>query len=332
MWRLQRMLCADAETPIPSAFRAVEHDLLTYERAGTIYVAGPPTAKHIVFFVGGFPDDQRAFLSLAKRMADAGCLVGVGCMPDFDRIAKGLEPLRRWGWSFVEDGECIAQAIAALRAQSSTRAQLTVVAHDFGVTPALHFVNTSSCDRLVILDYLIAEEGFSSVYDAITILNYMIILGWVFFLSRFSTWLAQLWLWPLLVLTEHASFVFPASPTLDKKCASITRMSFDLMSGYYQGCRLAFHPREARELEKCLSVSLGVRRQPTLFIYGKEKNVAYHTPKQLGQIREAGGKVLAVDGAGHWVHHHQEDICFDAIKDFIFEPAAKPKRGRSPSR
>ena len=48
------MFCADADIPIPSAFRAVEHDLLTYERAGTIYVAGPPSAKHIVFFVGGF--------------------------------------------------------------------------------------------------------------------------------------------------------------------------------------------------------------------------------------------------------------------------------------
>ena len=105
------MLCADAETPIPSAFRAVEHDLLTYERAGTIYVAGPPSAKHIVFFVGGFPDDQRAFLPLAKRMADeTGCLVGVGCMPDFDRIAKGLKPLRRWGFRLMRWSCCPAPA------------------------------------------------------------------------------------------------------------------------------------------------------------------------------------------------------------------------------
>ena len=140
----------------------------------------------------------------------------------------------------------------------------------------------------------------------------------MFFVSRYSTWLAQLWLWPIIVIFEHATFVNPVSPTLDAKCASITRPSYDLMYGYYQGCRLAFHPREARELEKCLSVSLGVKRQPTLFIYGKEKNVAFHTQKQLAQIREGGGRVLAVDDAGHWVHRHQEDICFDAIKDFIF--------------
>ena len=94
------------------------------------------------------------------------------------------------------------------------------------------------------------------------------------------------------------------------------------VAGVRHGRRLAFHPREAQELEKCLSVSLGVKRQPTLFIYGKEKNVAFHTQKQLDQIREGGGRVLAVGDAGHWVHHHQEDICFDAIKDFVFGPGS----------
>ena len=114
------------------------------------------------------------------------------------------------------------------------------------------------------------------------------------------------------------------------------------MYPYYQGCRLVFHPLEALALEKFFSVSLGVKRQPTLFIYGKEKNVAFHTQKQLDQIRDGGGRVLAVDDAGHWVHHHQEDICFDAIKDFIFGPGSHdlqllqpicsaPSRARAPS-
>ena len=119
MWRLQKMVCADSVAPIPAKFRAIEHDLLDFERASTLYVAGPRNSTHVVFFIGGWPDDHRTFLPLAARLADSGCLVGVGCMPDFDRIAQGKTPLRKWGFNFDEMGECCAQAVAALRAQAA---------------------------------------------------------------------------------------------------------------------------------------------------------------------------------------------------------------------
>ena len=62
-------------------FRAVSHDLLDLKNAGTLYVAGDPRARHVLFFCAGFPDDHSAFAPLAARLvAERGCLVGLSCL------------------------------------------------------------------------------------------------------------------------------------------------------------------------------------------------------------------------------------------------------------
>ena len=66
-------------------FRAVKHDLLGLKDAATLFVAGAADAEHLVYFQAGFPCDQSSFKPLALRLSACGCLVGVGCMPDYDR-------------------------------------------------------------------------------------------------------------------------------------------------------------------------------------------------------------------------------------------------------
>ena len=97
-------------------FRAVKHDLLELKDAATLYIAGERDARQIVLLCAGFPCDHSSFIPLAARLAnESGCLVGVSCMPEFDREGP---PLRPNGYDLDETARCFAQAVDALRAQS----------------------------------------------------------------------------------------------------------------------------------------------------------------------------------------------------------------------
>ena len=75
------------------SFRAVKHDLLELKDAATLYVAGEPDAQRLVVMCAGFPCDHSSFIPLATRLAnECGCLVGVSCMPEFDREGPPLRP------------------------------------------------------------------------------------------------------------------------------------------------------------------------------------------------------------------------------------------------
>jgi len=143
-------------------FKAVPHDLLDLEGAGTLFVAGPTDADHLVLLCAGFPDDHSSLAPLARRLAERGCLVGVCSMPEFEREGP---PLRPQGYTLDEIPQAFAQAAAALHAQStrhsalyagrSSRAtSLSVVVHDWAIYPGLAFANNFGCDKLVLFDVI----------------------------------------------------------------------------------------------------------------------------------------------------------------------------------
>ena len=145
-------------------FKAVPHDLLDLEGAGTLFVAGPTGAENLVLLCAGFPDDHSSLAPLARRLAERGCLVGVCSMPEFEREGPLLRPQ---GYTLDEIPQAFAQAAAALRAQSTRRSTLyagrssraasdtttlSVVVHDWAIYPGLAFANNFGCDKLVLFD------------------------------------------------------------------------------------------------------------------------------------------------------------------------------------
>ena len=92
----------------------------------------------------GFPDDQSCFTSFALRLAsEADCLVGIGCMPEFDNTDGTL--LRSQGYSFDEQAVCFGQFVRALRAESSdSSSSLILGVHDWGVAPGLIYTRRVS--------------------------------------------------------------------------------------------------------------------------------------------------------------------------------------------
>ncbi len=55
---------------------------------------------------------------------------------------------------------------------------------------------------------------------------------------------------------------------------------------------------------------------PTLLVYGTESWATNpETDGRIAPFRDA--RVLAVEGAGHWVHHDRLDFFLDAVRRFI---------------
>jgi pimeloyl-ACP methyl ester carboxylesterase len=55
---------------------------------------------------------------------------------------------------------------------------------------------------------------------------------------------------------------------------------------------------------------------PTLLVYGKESWAS--DPIKDGRARHfRNARVVAVEGAGHWVHHDRLDAFLDILKEFL---------------
>ena len=165
------------------------------EIGGLLHIHGKRTAKHVILYCGGFPDNVEPFAPIARRLAAStddgdcdGCFVGVTCWPGFDdesyrRLNFG--DFRRGGFSFDEVACCIREAARQLfldyrkvsggedhvpaKTDVDDGPRFTVIFHDWGVLPGLIFVNRSIMegneyfserppDRVVLLDVLLSPH------------------------------------------------------------------------------------------------------------------------------------------------------------------------------
>jgi len=316
-------------------FRTVKHDLLGLKDAATLYVAGEPDARHLVYLQAGFPCDHSSFQPLAARLAaECGCLVGVGCMPDFERES----PLRPEGYDIDQLLECFAQAVDALKGQSTCDppAKLTVVVHDWGCMPGFMYANTSCVDKLVAFDVLMAKKA-DRLYYSLVHLNYQANFAVSFRLSRYSPLLGRLYLTMLfVVLGILRRWLNPVGPkdagppegllgavgscpwqAPDKaNGGSVAPTPYRCYPYYYIFKALA--SEQAESLSRKLSFNASVARQPVCFIYGEEKNTQFHTAWQLEKLRATPGcAVHAVPEAGHWCYKQAPEVCFAAVRSFI---------------
>jgi pimeloyl-ACP methyl ester carboxylesterase len=55
---------------------------------------------------------------------------------------------------------------------------------------------------------------------------------------------------------------------------------------------------------------------PTLLVYGQESWAS--DPLKDGRARHfRNAKVVAIEGAGHWVHHDRLDVFLELVRDFL---------------
>ena len=59
---------------------------------------------------------------------------------------------------------------------------------------------------------------------------------------------------------------------------------------------------------------------PVLYMYGTKKNAMFHDTNAVAWLQhpdQRPSSVVQVDGAGHWLYRHKEDICYEAICQFL---------------
>lgn len=56
---------------------------------------------------------------------------------------------------------------------------------------------------------------------------------------------------------------------------------------------------------------------PVLYMYGTNKNIMFHDQYVLDWLKENQQQVIEIKGAGHWFHRQQEDVCYEAISNFV---------------
>ena len=201
-------------------FRDVKHDLLGLKDAATLRVAGPADAEHLVYLQAGFPCDHSSLEPLAARLAsECGCLVGVGCMPEYDREV----PLRPEGYNIQQLLTCFSQAVDALKAQSTRprlplrnggypSTKLTLVVHDWGCIPGFMYSNMNRCDKLVAFDVLLAKKP-DRLYYALNHLHYQGHFAICFKLSQLSLVLGRIYLCVMyLVMRALSRWLSPVGP------------------------------------------------------------------------------------------------------------------------
>jgi len=323
--------------PVPDGFREVRCPLLELEGAHRVFIAGRTGAPRLVMMQPGYPDTQETFAPLGRRLAaEADCLVALTCMPEYDTLADGRPLLRKSGYTLDETALCLAQAIAVLRAESSTPgAELILVLHDFGVPTGLIYTNRAlqgpdGPARVVCLDVLVkpqveAESALSlipgnTVRERVIHLIYRSLFATSYLLSCLSATLAAVYfsLGAIFCFGLLGRWLSPTGP-LDSEPGkggtvespkALARMAYP----YYQVFKEMIWPGAVRNEMQLPPLS----RCPVLYLWGEEKNTMFHTAEAVALLNSTKGCLAApVSGAAHFLHRQQPDAVWARVCPFV---------------
>ena len=311
----------------------IPHD----EEGGTLFLIGKPNAPRMVLMCAGFPDDHSAFLSLAERLAEKDCLVGVACLPGYDKIGC-ID-----GYSFQDWVFCMQEAAKALRTNSTaTDPKFSGIFHDWGCAAGELFTTRAIAnnelipDEIILFDVCIKPHPDtdtknlelevsmgSALYSLAVVLAYQSILAVSFLLQRYiSKRLAVLQYligFKIIAWLNLVPLCNVDNPYLQKKLESMDINHLMYMAyPYYYFWKSVFSPQVLQDFH----LPLDLKKTPVLYMYGADKNIHFHDPASVAllQQEEAQGhrsKVVKVDNAGHWVYIQQEDVCFQEISKFL---------------
>mmetsp|Transcript_49724 Transcript_49724/g.151365 ORF Transcript_49724/g.151365 Transcript_49724/m.151365 type:complete len:348 (-) Transcript_49724:15-1058(-) len=332
---------------IPAGFREIRHDLLDHAAAGTVYVSGEAAAAdNFVFFCAGYPCDHSSFVPLAQRLVDAEprCFVGVGCLPEYDRVGvRGEAPLKPEGYDLEEMSRCFEQAVTAFLAEagSGRSPKLTVVVHDWAVPPGMYFSNGRGCDKLVVFDVLMPADGCQPdrIYYMLNHLTYQGFFAFSFLISRVSNRLGQvlLHLGTRVILAVCGRWLNPVGPRdmVEGEGPGMHQQMFAPLSNpglvrpflcypYFKVFKMVLGGGEKlAAMQASMDFDASLRRQPICFIYGKAKNTHFHSQGHLRKLRETPGCVeVGIANTGHWCYKQEPELCFQHVRRFIMGRSA----------
>jgi pimeloyl-ACP methyl ester carboxylesterase len=278
---------------------------------------------------------------MATAMAQRGCLVGVTCMPGYDRT----EPWTKHphGFTLEEILAACGGGIYALVAQSQVdieERELTCVFHDWGCLFGLVHANRVLKEdvpslhpkQVVLFDVcgpahpkmqavMKGRKGLGSLWNTVKMVPYQLFFASCFAIQKHvSHSLAEAW-YSLGSLALFKILPFnPCGPLDDAQLANrhppfSTRKLIWMMYPYYYAIR------HGRSFFRQFHLPKPEDNMRVLYMFGTDKNVMFHSPGSLQYFDEQPqqqAKAIAVENAGHWLYLHQPEYCLKAVLEFCF--------------
>lgn len=238
----------------------------------------------------------------------------------------------------------------------AARAKLTVIFHDWGVVGGMWYVNKSlgegdisrdiAPDRIVLFDVLGPPHPDTNVRRDKNAGGMMSTLSDTFYSLFYRTNLAigfvlrlhaPAKLFEKIVNSRIGVSFLKLAFAIVKRLWPCDDMDFDLLESrqnpisvdrllymaypYYHLFKLMFTGR-VKEMRGC-SLPKDLNISPVLYMYGMHKRVHFHVKSGLEVLKKEserkGSKcrVVAVEGAGHWLYMQKRDVCMDAVVKFM---------------
>jgi len=302
--------------------KVIHYPIPGNESGGVLHVYGNPSAKNVVLYCGGFPDDNLPFTPLARRLAskEAGdeCFVGITCFPGFDYSVfekDKYNSYRKRGYSFDDVAICIREAAAQVfkeyyhgrqNGDKQETPQFTCIFHDWGVVAGSIFTNRALeenfaqyiPDKVVLLDVLMGphpkyndipsqdEVPYSlspSIYSALIIVSYQSALASAFFMLTYFSELLGVITLSVLIGVVIALRLNPTK-VIDNTLVEARNINpFHLVYMAYPYF-YTFRNIFLRSGFEQSTMPLDLKKTPILYIFGSEKNVMFHDLKSLATL------------------------------------------------
>jgi pimeloyl-ACP methyl ester carboxylesterase len=309
---------------------------------------------NVLFFCGGFPDNCSTFQPLAERFcmmnnetSNSRMICGVTCLPGFDTHHNNF----KIGYTFDEMAVSLQAACKVLLttvnenfvSKQSIMIKLTGIFHDWGSYAGAMVVNRCNHNtpnyfmRVVYFDVLppthpklrIQREPMD-LYKSLIIASYTSLFALCHIIQRYlSYWLAA----PVASIGYSFLFILGLLPirwidhktVLSKRPKEFTiRKVISMQYPYYELWRGLLYQGPKRFVKTTMSDATlpenvsNVDGTPILYMYGTNKNAMFHDVNVIAWLKQQNSQsVVPVNNAGHWLYRQQENICYEAIRNFI---------------
>jgi pimeloyl-ACP methyl ester carboxylesterase len=281
------------------------------------------------------------------------CLVAITCLPGYDD-SMDWSDYPPDGFTFEDWVGNMQEAVKALRkcsTQPVSHTTLTGVFHDWGVVMGTMYMNSMAdatdssslgltIDRLVIYDVLmpphphshLAPKGLQnkSLWDNCCLITYQLVLAGAFLMNRYIPFAYVTLLYYLVtnsVLSLCGMYPISKEDRLYIEEHWKSNSLHDLQKTwykaypYFQFWKHIFQGK-IHYLAFRLALPKDLSKVPVLYLYGSSKpyDLADANAFQLLTREQAEGglsRVVRVDSAGHWLYVQQQDLCYDAMKQFF---------------
>ena len=316
---------------------------------GVLHVFGDSSSSKIALLCPGFPDDHTIFLPFAKALSKHGIMAGVMCLPGYDDRPEDGIPWRshpRAGFTYDETAKAVRDASKALcNTSTHEKPELIGIFHDWGVISgsiwAERLENEAQdnpqilCkpNKIVYFDVLAPPSSKMPDYirnSEVAQLSNREKLNYLYQVVFAAASTIQLYLprqiaaafgllgWGLLSILN----IVPMEPFDFESRSPIygnQRIDFQRWVSMMYMYRNTFTSGDL----KAWRLHRDWKNTPILYMYGKEKKTHFHANNSVAMLQREKAeqrslcRVVAMEGAGHWLYVQKEEESVKHVVDFI---------------